>query len=56
MPGFYPSQGALGRLCNAGCGVKLPRALNDAGIEAHPCCGPSELALLTERKPAPRPS
>lgn len=45
MPALYV-RGTLGRLCNAGCGLKLPKALNDAGIEQHPCCGPSELSLL----------
>lgn len=38
--------GPLGRLCQAGCGEKVPKALNEAGIEQHPCCGKSELDLM----------
>lgn len=45
MPGHFVA-GTLGRLCQAGCGTKLPKALNDAGIEMHPCCGQSELNLM----------
>lgn len=30
----------LGRLCSDGCGERVPKALNDAGIYGHPTCGP----------------
>lgn len=39
----------LGRPC-PDCRTKVPLALNDAGIDYHPTCGPDARALL-ERNP-----
>lgn len=45
----YYKHAALGALCSGGCGTKVPKALNEAGIWSHPTCGPSELLLIVNR-------